>query len=110
MAIIWISIPPRTYYWLYESFASDFYFLITVICGKQLIFLSHFQLRVVAYDNTTPNQRATADVAITMLRNINSPIFAPDNYIETIPEETAVGTAILRVTASDADNVRKLQT
>ncbi|WAR10388.1 CELR3-like protein [Mya arenaria] len=54
-------------------------------------------------DGQTPGQRATADVTIGVQHNVNSPIFKPDNYIEVIPEETAVGASILRVTATDAD-------
>lgn len=64
-----------------------------------------FQLRVVAYDNLTPYQRATADVTISVRRNVNVPIFQPDRYTQTIAEDTDVGTSILRVTATDLDNV-----
>ena len=67
----------------------------------------HFtlQLRVIGYDSLTPYQRATADVTISVLRNVNSPLFQPDNYQDTIPEDLEVGSSILKVTATDADNV-----
>ena len=61
-------------------------------------------LRVIGYDSLTPYQQATADVTITVLRNVNSPQFQPENYQQTIPEELAVGASILQVTATDADN------
>lgn len=60
---------------------------------------------MIAYDSTTPQQRATADVQITVLRNVNLPVFNTETYTVTIQEETAVGTSILRVTATDADAV-----
>ena len=63
---------------------------------------------MIGYDSLTPNQRATADVTITVLRNVNSPLFQPDNYQQTIPEDLTVGASILQVTATDADNVSKL--
>ena len=63
------------------------------------------QLRVIGYDSLTPFQRATAEVIITILRNVNPPIFTPDTYSRTIAEDTEVGTSLLTVTANDADQV-----
>lgn len=62
-----------------------------------------YQGRIVAYDGGSPPRSATAIATINILRNLNSPVFSPSNYEETILETMQVGTSILRVTASDAD-------
>lgn len=60
---------------------------------------------MVGYDDQTPYQRATADVVISVSRNVNGPLFQPDNYFRTITEETDVGIMVVDVNATDADNV-----
>ncbi|KAK3089813.1 hypothetical protein FSP39_006721 [Pinctada imbricata] len=62
-----------------------------------------YQGRIVAFDGGSPPRSATAIATINILRNLNSPIFNPTNYEQTILETLTVGSSILQVTASDAD-------
>lgn len=62
-----------------------------------------YQGRIVAYDGGSPPRSATAIATINILRNLNTPIFNPDVYEQTILETLQVGSSILQVTATDAD-------
>ena len=62
-----------------------------------------YQGRIVAYDGGSPPRSATAIATINILRNLNSPVFSPINYEETILETLQAGSFILQVTATDAD-------
>lgn len=63
------------------------------------------QLRVIAYDNLSPALRATADVLISVGRNVNPPLFDQQQYQQTIPETFAFGRGVISVRATDRDNV-----
>ncbi|KAL3878042.1 hypothetical protein ACJMK2_035678, partial [Sinanodonta woodiana] len=63
------------------------------------------QLKVVAYDTAYPTVRDTADVIISVTRNINSPFFLnTQNYVRTVSETYELGKEILQVSAMDQDN------
>lgn len=68
-----------------------------------------YQGRIVAFDGGSPPRSATAIATINIQRNLNSPVFSPVNYEQTILETMQVGTNILRVTASDADRSVSIQ-
>ena len=61
---------------------------------------------MICYDSLVSSQRATADVAVSVVRNVNSPVFSAGQYSTTIPEEYELNRAVLTVAATDADNVR----
>ena len=50
-----------------------------------------------------PTQRDTADVTITVARNLNAPVFTRSNYVTTVDEEFPLGRAVVNATAVDAD-------
>ena len=58
---------------------------------------------MVAYDSNVPSQRDTADVTITVTRNLNAPVFTRSNYITTVDESFPFGRAVVNATAVDAD-------
>ncbi|XP_028982383.1 cadherin-related tumor suppressor [Diachasma alloeum] len=63
-----------------------------------------YRVLVVARDQGTPPQSSTATVLLSLEDvNDNAPVFYPRSYLMPIPEDTAPGTAIGRVTATDAD-------
>lgn len=70
------------------------------------------QLEVIAYDSAYPSNRATTDVTIFVLRNVNGPIFIPSaTYQQSVQEDIPIGTSILTVSAQDRDaGVRIFQT
>ena len=68
----------------------------------------YLQLKVLAYDTEVPYLKSTAKVFITILRNLNGPIFFPVIYKVTIHEDTAVGTYIQKLNVSDPDGVSLL--
>jgi len=61
------------------------------------------QLCVVAYNRDSRCQEERACITITVLRNVNPPVFNPPHYYAKINECTQVGDPILTVTASDLD-------
>lgn len=73
-----------------------------------MILLFFLQLRVVAYDTGAPRLQATAEVFITVLRNLNGPVFNPQIYRLTIEETRPVQSYIQKLTVADSDGVRVL--
>ncbi|GFN78435.1 protocadherin fat 4, partial [Plakobranchus ocellatus] len=65
---------------------------------------TEYTLRVVCYDSQVSSQRATADVVVSVVRNVNSPVFSAAQYSTTIPEEYELNRPVLTVAATDADN------
>ena len=61
-----------------------------------------------AYDTAVPRLGATAEVFITVLRNLVGPIFNPATYEVTIREDIAVNTYIQKLNVSDADGVSRI--
>ncbi|XP_046579033.1 protocadherin Fat 4-like [Haliotis rubra] len=63
-----------------------------------------YKLRILAYDGGVPSLSATTTVDITVQRNIFPPVFTNNDVIRVvIQENTAVGTLIADVNATDAD-------
>ncbi|WAQ95445.1 FAT4-like protein [Mya arenaria] len=62
-------------------------------------------LRVVAYDTDVPRLRSTAEVFITVVRNLYDPIFVPQIYRVTIDETTPVNQYIVKLNVSDSDGL-----
>lgn len=60
---------------------------------------------MIAYDTDAPRLISTAEVFITVLRNLNGPVFNPQIYRVTIDEETPVNTYIQKLNVSDPDGV-----
>ena len=60
---------------------------------------------MIAYDTGATRLTATAEVFITVLRNLNGPIFDPQIYRVTIDEDTMVGQYIQKLTVADSDGV-----
>ena len=66
---------------------------------------SEYNLQVEAVDGANPPRRAYANVTIALEDvNDNPPLFDRNTFTVTIPEDTNIGTSILRVTATDADS------
>ena len=64
---------------------------------------------MVATDLGVPTPLSAAiRVTVLILRNRNGPVFQAAEYTTTINEYVQVGTSILNVRATDADNVRIL--
>lgn len=63
-----------------------------------------YSLEVEAFDGGRPPLRGAMTVNITVLDvNDNPPAFNQSRYVGRVPENASVGTAVLRVHASDAD-------
>ena len=63
-----------------------------------------YQLRVEASKTfTTGLKKASSVVNITVARNENAPTFAPERYTVTVPENLALGSSVVQLTASDVD-------
>lgn len=58
-----------------------------------------------AYDTELPELRSEALAYITVLRNLNGPVFSPPVYRVTIDEQTPVNQYILKLNVTDPDNV-----
>lgn len=76
-------------------------FILHKCIDLRIVFL---QLTVEAYDTAFPSQRAREDVYIDVNRNPRAPVFQNNFLTRTIGENVALGTFIVCVTASDADN------
>lgn len=65
---------------------------------------ANYVLTVVAQDHGTPSLRGTATVEVSVLDiNDNSPEFEQSSYIVDVPEDTPVGSFLVKVTAIDKD-------
>ncbi|XP_053500578.1 protocadherin-16 isoform X2 [Ictalurus furcatus] len=63
-----------------------------------------YSMEVVAQDHGIPSLTSTATVEVTVLDiNDNSPTFSSSSYAVDISEDSAIGSLVLEVTASDAD-------
>ncbi len=61
------------------------------------------QLRIEATDGGNPARTGNALLFITVIRNLNAPVFDQEMVRVSIPDNTAPGAAITTVSASDAD-------
>ncbi|KAF7701166.1 protocadherin-16 [Silurus meridionalis] len=65
---------------------------------------ARYSLEIVAQDHGSPFLTTTATVEVSVLDiNDNSPTFSSSSYAIDISEDAAIGTLVLEVTASDAD-------
>ncbi|KAK0088102.1 hypothetical protein PV325_013198 [Microctonus aethiopoides] len=65
---------------------------------------SGYLLTVTAKDGGVPSLSDTTDVEISVTDvNDNAPVFEAAQYTGNVPEDVSVGTAVLRVSATDAD-------
>ena len=71
---------------------------------RMLIFVV-VQLRVLAFDDLYLDQVATATVSVKVTRNENAPRFSKSEYTKSLAENHRLGSSVLEVTATDADNV-----
>lgn len=62
----------------------------------------NYVLTVIATDDGVPSMSAEAGVYITMIRNLNAPVFTT-NYTTNISEYATFGQGVVSVRASDAD-------
>lgn len=53
-----------------------------------------------------PERKDVADVSITVLRNLNPPVFEFPSYSQRIPETFGLGQQVLQVSATDSDGDR----
>ncbi|XP_076458561.1 protocadherin Fat 4-like [Babylonia areolata] len=65
--------------------------------------LAAYTLRIRAYDTAASYLTATAEVFITVLRNLNRPVFFPSVYRKTVREDIVVDTYIEKLNVSDPD-------
>jgi len=61
------------------------------------------QLLVSAYDSGAPQNEVQETVTITVERNLNTPVFNPITYTDTVFDYEPIGSSVLFVNASDAD-------
>ncbi|GFR89571.1 protocadherin Fat 4 [Elysia marginata] len=62
-------------------------------------------IRIRAFDNGAPVPRSnTTVVVVSILRNLNRPLINPLLYTTVIPDTTPLGSAVVTVTATDADS------
>ena len=62
-------------------------------------------MRVTLIDSGNPDKTATTTVTIPIIRNVNAPKFQQDSYEGTINENVDMGTSVIQVAATDADEV-----
>lgn len=87
------------------------YFILVVTISINLIVFISLQLIVRAsLDTGLSVQTADSVVTITVIRNLNPPLFNSSNYMTTIWDTTEIGASVLTVFATDADNVRFFST
>lgn len=81
--------------------------LITVARMLTQTQVNSIQMTFTVTDNGIParSSNTPAIVSIQILRNQFDPFFINTPYITTIQETTPIGTSVLRVTASDQDQV-----
>ena len=62
-----------------------------------------FQLLVTAFDTGVPEITTSTIVTITITRNLNSPIFSANRYVENVYDYIGLGSNVLQITATDSD-------
>ncbi|XP_048248646.1 protocadherin Fat 4-like [Haliotis rufescens] len=63
-----------------------------------------YTLRVLAYDDGYPNYYSTANVTISVVRNVNSPLFVSASYKASIEDGMELGAVVTSsISATDAD-------
>lgn len=71
---------------------------------------SMYNLTVEARDSGSPYRSSTATVVVHVLDdNDNDPVFKEDTYSKAIPEDSPLGTSVLKVQATDADEGNNAQ-
>lgn len=78
--------------------------------GLSSISQVEYTLRIMAYDNGVPSRSNSTTVLITVDRNQNAPFFQPTQYSATVPDNAALGSEIVQVTALDSDTVAPYNT
>ena len=68
--------------------------------------LFYSQLRIIAYDDGSPDRTGTAVLNILLSRNPSAPIFNQNIYEVTIPVAHGLGATVIEVKAEDEDGVR----
>ena len=59
-----------------------------------------------AYDSVIPDNQATTDVTITVIRNPAAPVFSPSaDYNRNVNENATIGSLMVDVNATDQDGV-----
>ena len=76
---------------------------VTVARSLTLDSASFYRLRIEARDGGSPALVATALVEITVLRNLENPVFTETSYVTTIDETQALGETIEQILARDDD-------
>lgn len=67
--------------------------------------ISSYTIHVIARDQGIPPQSSTATVYLTVLDvNDNSPEFYPQKYFLSVPDDAKIGSSLLKVSATDADD------
>lgn len=79
-----------------DLYAWDWTILNVLICR---------QVSAIVYDSANPDQKAQANLTITVERNENRPRFTPGDYSTELLEIEPVGSNILQVKATDEDGV-----
>ncbi|XP_041364041.1 cadherin-23-like [Gigantopelta aegis] len=102
----------RVHYEIVGDDSAPVYFRINQASGqislrRSLVGVSKnsFYVRVRAYDNGLPTPRSnTTMVRIMILHNLNAPVISSSSYQATVPATEPVGSVIVQVKATDADN------
>ncbi|XP_036359005.1 uncharacterized protein LOC115211772 [Octopus sinensis] len=76
---------------------------ITLKSSLKNVLVNNFQLIVKAYDTYFPDNTALARVFITVLRNVNTPVFSQSTFSVTINEYHSFMSPVITTTATDAD-------
>ncbi|XP_035826841.1 protocadherin Fat 4, partial [Aplysia californica] len=92
------------------DFQAEFYFNVDSVSGSVFVqedlkqdLATSYTLRVIAYDDASPNRVATATVPIFVTRNPNAPTFVNGPYSTVIPETYNLGNLVIQVTGTDRD-------
>ena len=64
------------------------------------------QLRIEAFDDNFPDNKASTTLIVSVLRNVFSPEFTESSYEQIVLPNIELGTEILAVNATDKDKVR----
>lgn len=67
--------------------------------------ISILQLRLSAYDSSSPAEKVYTEMVINVNRNEYGPAFAEERYEKVVLANAALGTEVMKVTATDRDVV-----